>query len=140
MPTKKQSIELITGHFKDLIFDPNANLISGGVSYPNISFGIPSGQPWIQLNVLPGDTEQKTLGAPDANTWRTPGVVMVRVNIPLGNGTELAGTIGELITASFQGKSYDGVTYRAVSLARVGHQGSFDVTVIKVDWFSNDHR
>jgi len=114
----KAPINLIVDRFKTEVADNVAGLL---VQYPNDrTFDKPEGERWARVEVLPGKSGQVSLG--ENKRFRNPGLLVVSVFVPGGEGTNLAYDIADLIDdeTAFRNVTVGGVKYMKPSVSVVG--------------------
>jgi len=92
--------------------------------YENVNFTPPENILWIRFTVLPGDSGQKTTGAPGVNTTRHVGVAIAEVFSPLGKGDKDVYDTIAFIKAAFDPGTYAGVLYRTGKYFNQGRVGA----------------
>ena len=79
--------------------------------------------PWVRMTIIPGEGFQASLGTP--RVWRSTGVAVVQVFVPLAQGDAGAYGLADDVATIFRGVSVDGVVFRAPSLTRIGPDRSW---------------
>jgi hypothetical protein len=74
--------------------------------------------PWIRLTILDGEGQQVEMGM--KQRWRRPGIVEIQVFIPAGDGDGLSAELCDTVRDIFEGRTINGVIFRATSRRRVG--------------------
>lgn len=87
----------------------------------------PNGSAWVRLSIQNGDSRQvATVG----DKWRHPGVLIVQVFTPVGQGDKEALIIADAVVSVFQGVTVSGIRFRATSINAVGpSDGWYQVNV-----------
>jgi hypothetical protein len=92
----------------------------------NDDFVPPEDGVWAVMNIIPGDSRLSGLGGdPSSRRWRAVGMLVVQLFVPLARGTAVAEQLRDDLAAQFQGRTFDNVILRDVSLVRMGQQGSW---------------
>jgi hypothetical protein len=80
---------------------------------------------WCRFTILPANSKQKSVGAPGANIFRTPGLAIAQLFGPLGQGDgDLLGKADDIIEA-FCNTYTSGVHFGTPSIKQLGNDGSF---------------
>ena len=90
------------------------------VAYPNMDFQANKREAWIRPTLLPGESRQASNGSAGNRRYRTPGVLMVQVFVPVGIGDEPGWAICDDVVAATRGVTVSGVRLRTPSSQRVG--------------------
>lgn len=97
-------------------------------SWENAPFTIPDAEPWAMVTILPGDSDIAELG--EEHTYRTPGVLMVRLFVPLEQGDARMRQLADLVIESFRTVRDRGVLFRTPSVgAGTAHGAWWTVNV-----------
>lgn len=100
--------------------------------YDNQGSTPPENALWIRFSVLPGDSLQKSIGAPGLNVTRHIGIIIIEIFSPIGTGDKDAYDTIELIRIAFIPGTYNGILYRtgkASSQGRVGSWSKINFTI-----------
>jgi len=90
------------------------------VAYDNHEFVKPTdGSSWVRFTILEGDSDLAGIGA-STRLFRNTGVIVCQVFIQAGKGSKPALDIIDVLTTLWSGASFNGITCRAASVARVG--------------------
>jgi hypothetical protein len=74
--------------------------------------------PWVRLIILDGEGQQVEMGM--KGRWRRPGLVVVQVFVPAGDGDGLSAELCDTVRDVFEGRTISGVIFRATSRDRAG--------------------
>ena len=74
--------------------------------------------PWVRLTILDAEGQQVEMGG--TRRWRRPGVVIVQVFVPAGDGDGQGAALCDTVRDIFEGRTISGVIFRATSRDRVG--------------------
>lgn len=95
--------------------------------------GVPlfqSDDEWCRVVIRQGDSKQTSCGAPGSRNFRTVGVAMVQIHVPLGGGDGRARALADSLKTAFQGVTVSGVIFKMPSLKGMGRQAQWwQVTV-----------
>lgn len=114
---------------------------STDTAYEGVKFTVPSpttSSGWARLTIRSGEALQRTLGAPNANVHRHPGVIIVNLFTPSGSGTNAARALGDTAAAIFRNAVFDGVHCLAASVSVIGVDGPWLQTNITVPFFRDE--
>lgn len=73
-----------------------------------------TGEAWVRVTVLQGTANQVEMG--NKRRWRRPGTLEVQIFLPTGTGTGLATELADTIRDIYEGRTINGVIFRATSL------------------------
>jgi len=82
------------------------------------SFTPPENAPWARATVLDGISYQASLGS--TRTFRTPGLLVVQLFTPWGNGDRKGLQLADAVRLVFLGVTVDGIRYRTPWVNPVG--------------------
>jgi len=106
-------------------FDTEFPLLQASVPYTFDNQGelnaFTKDEAWVRVTILNGTAQQVEMG--NKKRWRRPGVLEIQIFLPTGDGTGLKDRIGDTIRDIFEGRTIDGVVFRATSLERSGIDG-----------------
>ena len=92
------------------------------VQYDNDgAFVQPEDSAWVRFAVLPGESFQMTLGT--QKRYRTPGLAVASIFVPVGVGDKAAYVIADYIADRFRTITLNGVTFKTPSVASLGRSG-----------------
>jgi hypothetical protein len=111
---------IIRGRFKSQI----ADVLPLTTQYDNENLDNPDNDIWCRLTIKSGETLQKSVGNPEGNRERTPGIMMVQIFGPIGKGDSDLRNIADLITDAFRRVTDNGVTFGTPSRYESGRDGS----------------
>lgn len=111
----------IRKQFKDLIATP----YSLPTVYDNQQHNEANKSLWCRLNVIFGDSEQVSIGAPSSQRFRTVGIMSAQLFLPANKGDKELYEMADYIIAAFKSITYSGVCFRTPSISRVGLNGNF---------------
>lgn len=108
------------------------------VAQENHEFTPPTdGTPWVRLNIIEGDSDIAGLGGA-ARLFRNTGVIICQVFTQEGKGTKEALDIADVLETLWSGASFNGITCRASSVARVGASGGWYQVNITTPYYWDD--
>lgn len=81
-----------------------------------------SKQRWARVSVREGDSTQVEFGR---NRYRNPGVLIVQVFVPIGEGDDVAREIADEAALAFRAQSFSGVHCKVPSIRTIGRTGSW---------------
>ncbi len=88
----------------------------------------PDATAWVRLTVLTGDSRQESMGARSGGTYNNPGIAVVQIFTPVGEGDgearSLADTVGRIFRG-FSETSTGNILFGAPMLTNVGPDGRF---------------
>lgn len=73
---------------------------------------------WVRVVILDGEAEQVEMG--NTRRWRRTGLVVVQIFVPSGEGTGEAAQLCDSVRDIYEGRTINGVIFRATSRNRVG--------------------
>lgn len=79
------------------------------------------GSAWVRVSIVQGEARQVEHGI--TRRFRRAGVVVVQIFTPAGSGTGDALTLADYVRDVFEGRTINGVLFRATSVDRVGIDG-----------------
>lgn len=91
-------------------------------AYGNMDFDPPTGEAWVRVTVLRGDSRQASI--PQAR-WRNVGVFSVQCFAPLAAGEEPCLALADSVVTAMRGVTTSGIRLKATSLDRVGVDGTW---------------
>jgi hypothetical protein len=91
---------------------------------------------WCRVTVLPGQSEQVSLGS--QRRFRTPGVMIVQVFQKVGLGTKSVNELIDEINSNFRGVSIVGMTFRTPSVQKIGEAEGWYQVNITCPFYSDD--
>lgn len=94
-------------------------------SFADVDYDPVKDTPWVRLNVLTGNARQVSMGL--FRRFRRTGLVLVQIFVPAGRGDGLAKELADSVANIFEGRTVNGVIFRAADLERVGVDGSWAV-------------
>jgi hypothetical protein len=106
MPTFDNIFDTIDQRFRTQFTLTGVDLLSD-----NVGKDPTAGVPFVRLTVLPGNGSQVEFGI--TRRFRRPGVASFQIFVPNGVGTGLATTIADTLKDIFEGRTVDGVIFRA---------------------------
>lgn len=92
---------------------------------------------WLRGNVLFGASRLVEFGG-TVNNYRTIGVFLVQVRIPLAVGDQIALQAADRIADVFRAVTVSGVTFRAPSVDPFGRDGSWWLVNVQCPFFSDE--
>lgn len=104
------------------------------VHYDNEIKNKPADKIWIRLNILPGQTTQVQIGA----TYRTVGIVIAQIFLPLGRGTKNLHSMADKVKTAFRAVTVSGVVFRAPSETNVGRTENWWQLNVTIPFYADD--
>lgn len=130
--TREAAAEVIRQRF--------ASLIETGegipTQYDNLPFDPPQNDEWIRWTNLSGRSFQASLGK--SRRWRTPGVAVAQVFVPIETGDDRAMQITDLIEGAFRGVSVNGVTFEETSVSNEGRSDNWYQWNVECSYYFDD--
>jgi len=124
--------EVVRTRFRDLVATPEAL----PTAYPNAPFdGPPDDGSWAALNVLCGDAEPAELGT--IKTYRTPGVVMAKLYVPLEAGDGELRRLVDVVATNFRAVRDRGVLFRVPSAGEARAEGPYWAVTVQVPFLAD---
>ena len=90
------------------------------IAWENVHFEPNNGKPWVRFTITEGESFQSAI-TPE---FRHPGVIIVQVFTPDGQGDGEARAIADDVVSAFQGVTDAGIIYRAGSVNVIGADGN----------------
>lgn len=141
MPTINEAKESILSRFK-----ATWDVDHPGVPYEfdNESFDADeesgSDDAWVRLVVRHEDANQETLGKPQNRRFRRPARVMAQVFVKVDTGTQQADTLVDAVRNIFEGASFDGLHFNAVSSREIGVDGKWYQVNVEAPFFYQERK
>ena len=108
-----------------------ADVLSLTTQYDNQNLDNPDNENWCRMTIIPGETQQVSIGSPSTNRERTVGVMIAQLFAPLGKGDGEILDIADTIRAAFKRVTDSGVTFKTPYLVRVGQkQDGWQINVV----------
>ena len=124
----------IRSRFKAQIED----VLSLETGYDNANFDPPDNANWCRLTIIPGNTDQVSIGAPSSNRERTAGVMIAQLFAPLNAGDGTIVGVADSIRAAFKRVTASGVTFETPKIVRVGRQHGFWQINVACPFYTDD--
>lgn len=94
------------------------------VAWPNVGYEPTTGVSWVRFNVINGEAQQVSAGAPGNNIVRHVGMVVVQIFVPLYQGEGAARELGDYVITLFRGLSLSGYRLKPAYVGGVSiHSG-----------------
>lgn len=122
---------VIRTRFRDLVATPEAL----PTAHENAPFTEPDSSPWALLTILPGESDIAELGP--IKTYRTPGVVMVRIFVPLESGDSEARRLADVVVTNFRSVRDRGVLFRTPRAGSGEAQGPWWTVNVEVPFLAD---
>ena len=108
-----------------------ADALSLTTQYDNQSLDNPDNTNWCRLTIVPGETQQKSIGSPDTQRERTVGAMIAQLFAPLSAGDGTILDIANSIRTAFKRVTVSGITFQTPYLVRVGQKkDSWQINVV----------
>lgn len=106
---------------------------TNGVAYTfeNEKYDPPETAPWVRLTVRNLLSEQDCLGAPGHRRFRRVAMVFAQVFVPLDTGTKDSDALVSALQGIFEGQSFSGLDFTAVSSREVGVDEAWHLTLVE---------
>lgn len=101
------------------------------LTFENEKFEPPEGQPWVRLTVRNIQAVQRTLGRPGNRRFQRDAMMLAQVFVPGDTGTKESDSLTEALRGIFEGVSFDGLDFRAVSTREVGVDNGWHSTLVE---------
>jgi len=101
--------------------------------YDNQEYTPPDDAMWCRLTILPGESDQVSIGAPASRRFRTSGVATAQLFGPLGLGDKAMLTMAGHIVSAFRAVTVSGVTFETPSVVNRGRNTQQNVWHINVE-------
>ena len=89
------------------------------VAWPNVPYEPTAGVPWVAFNVVNGEAQQVSAGAPGNNIVRHVGMVVIQIFVPLHQGESAARALGDNVITLFSGLTLAGYRFRPAYVSAV---------------------
>jgi hypothetical protein len=80
----------------------NAQWTTTPIAWDNVEFDRPDNSAYIQLVIQDSGTKQASMGAPDSNWFRSNGLLIIMIFVPLNQGDKVALEMADVLTAIFR--------------------------------------
>lgn len=124
----------IRTRFKTQVADTQSLL----TQYDNQDFTPPNQTVWARLTILPGESFQVSNGGPNGKRFRTPGIMIVQIFLPFGQGDKAGLELADVIKTAFRSKNVDSITYRTPSVSTVGKTGPWWQINVRCPFYNDD--
>ena len=111
----------ITTRFKTLVKDVE----SIQVLYDNQRDFTPPKELWCRVNILFGEGNQASLGAPSSRLYRNTGILIIQVFDTIGNGTGSMFDLVDKINTAFRGVSVGALLFRTPGISSSRREGDY---------------
>lgn len=102
--------------------------------YENMPFTRPEDTMYAKFTIIPGGTQQQSLGAP-TKRFRSTGLLIVSVFVPLETGDQDVVQKCDAIALSFASKTYQSVVFNTPSVIRVGRVDKWWQYNVSCPWY-----
>lgn len=92
---------------------------------------------WIRFTIKLAGSDQKSMGA-STNRFRTIGVAIAQVFVPLYKGDDAALSIADSIRTAFQAVTDTGVKFETPSVDPVGSNGGYWQVNVRCPFYADD--
>lgn len=124
----------IRNRFKTLVSTPK----SLPTQYDNLPFERPEDSLYCRLAIRPGDSSRVSVGSPGNNRFRQSGIWVASLFEPIERGEDTVVDLADFISRAFVSQgSYQGVTFRAPSITKVGRAGKYWQVNVTCEWYSD---
>lgn len=107
--------------------------------YDNHNYTPPaSPSKWARATVLPGESRKVSIGTPGSDRFRTPGLFVVQVFTPIGQGDNQGLTLAEAIKEAFQSITVSGVVFQTPYIVNVGRDDSWWQINVNCPYYADD--
>jgi hypothetical protein len=117
-------------------FKSNWDHVNTPVKFENVEYKPVPGTAFVELYVVDGDSE--IVGLSTTTLHRNVGIISVRINTPLGQGTRKARELADLAAAIFRSTTFSGIICRASSITRLGEIDGWYVHVVSTPFYRDE--
>ncbi len=108
------------------------------VAWQNVPFNIDKRvaaglSEWVRFTVAPGDTVQKSMGAP-TNIFRSTGAIIVQIFVRRNVGLARARYLADEVAALFLANRVGSITIKNTSISTVGESGGWFQTNVNCEY------
>lgn len=122
---------VVRTRFRDLVAGPES-LPTG---YEDAPFDPPDVSPWAEINTIAGDPFIAELG--EEKTYRTAGVVFVRIHVPIEDGERVARRLADAVVRNFRAVFDRGVLFRVPGAPTSKRDGPWWTVTIECPFLSD---
>lgn len=109
-------------------------------SYANVKFDVPAPNvSWARIHVLNATPAQLSIGAPNNNVHRHPGIIVVSIFTEAAKGTVPGRTLADFAAAIYRNAVFDGVHCREAAVVDVGLDGPRYQHNVRIPFFRDEH-
>lgn len=109
-------------------------------TFENEKFTPPEGAAWARLSVQNQESVQETLGPPGQRRFRRSAVVFVQVFVPGDTGTAESDALVTSCRGIFEGVSFEGLDFHAVSSTETGVDNGQHMTLVEAPFEYEDRK
>lgn len=93
---------------------------------------------WCRLSINPGDSFQKSIGAPGANYHRTVGVMFAQLFVSVGKGDKALYEMADLIKTAFRCVAASSVHFGEPSIRKIGRTENYWQLNVNCPFYADD--
>jgi len=109
----------------------------GKVFYDGVEFdSIPKNSVYVRFTVLPGRTEQVSLG--ENKRFRTIGIAIAQIFAPLGTNPNTVWGYTDSIKTAFRSTDADGVVYRTPYVSNLNREDAYFRLNVTIPFYADD--
>lgn len=106
--------------------------------YDNQDFTPPDQAIWARLTILPGESFKVSSGGQGGSRFRTPGVMIVQIFQPFGQGDKEGLELADVVKTAFRSMNVDSVTYRTPLISTIGRTGPWWQINVNCPFYNDD--
>lgn len=95
------------------------------IEFSNILLQKSPNESWVRLTILNGESFMNGFTGGGVNQYRTPGLIVLNIFIPVGGGTSEGDKIADKAKDILRGAHFDGITCFVPSLTEIGIDGDW---------------
>ena len=94
-------------------------------------------QAWVRFSISEKEPTIRSFGAQDARRVDTPGIAVVEIFTPVGDGDGLLREIADTVSSIFNLRSVDNIQFYETRLIPMGQEGPFYRGVVLTDYVAD---
>lgn len=112
-------------------FVANTTLNSANYTFDNEAYTPPDAEAWARVTLRERPSTQGSLGPVGQRKFDRRGVLFIQIMTPAGQGTSEGDLLASSTAAIFEGTSFSGLRFTAVTIRSTGRSGSEWVTLVE---------